>query len=107
MPSGSTAMCSGGTVSVTGSVFTGSITGECSGYCAGFLDWAGSATDDCVYDGAMNVGNSSNNFIRTSSYADNSYYLNSDGIERIKGKQGWAITTGEQNCMPPMPCGVP
>lgn len=87
--------CVGGTVTVTGSVFTGSITGANANYCAGFLGWQGDAVDDCVYDGTMNDGNNSNNFIRTSSYADNSYYLNTDGVERIKGKQGWAVTTGD------------
>ena len=93
--SGFVAMCSSGTVSVTGSAFTGSITAPNAGYCAGFLGWQGSTVDDSVYAGTMNTGSASNDFIRTSDYAANCYSLNLNGIQRVKGLQAVAVTEDE------------
>ena len=93
--SGFVAMCSGSTVSVTGSTFTGSITAANASYCAGFLGWQGSAADDCVYAGTMNTGSASNDFIRTNDHAYNCYSLNLIGIDRVKGKKAVAVTAGK------------
>ena len=89
---GFVAMCnSSNPVSVFGSAFTGSIIDPHAGYCAGFLGWAGNKTDYCVYDGTMNAGSNSNDFIRTNNYSNNCYYTNADGIVRIKGSKALPV----------------
>ena len=80
-------------VSVTGSLFTGSISGARANYCAGFLGYNGWKVDDCVYAGDLATdGGNSNTFIRTKSYANNCYYLNLNGIERVKGSQALKVS---------------
>ena len=84
-----------GNMSITGSLFTGHINGSGPRYCAGFVGKGGGTVDDSVYDGGIDSGGSENNtFLRQRDYAENCYYLNAAGIQRIKGKQGFSVAAG-------------
>ncbi len=93
--SGFAAMCNGGTVSVKGSAFTGTIDAQDADFCAGFLGWQGDTAEDCVYDGQMNAASYSNDFIRTNDSAQNCYSMNLIDIDRVKGRQAVAVTPDE------------
>lgn len=85
---------SGGTVSVKGCAFTGSITGQKARYCAAFLGYAPASCTvaDSLYDGTISAGANASNFIRTHNNTTNSYYTNLDGIDRVRGKQARSVT---------------
>lgn len=84
-----------GNVSITGSVFTGSIVGASASYCAGFAGAGAGMAEDCVYAGLISGNDNNNTFLRQTSNADNSYYTNLDGIQRVKGKKAVAVTAEE------------
>ena len=82
-------------VSIDGSVFTGRIDGNSASYCAGLAGRGGGFADNSIYNGTI-LGDSNNNtFLRMRDRAENCYYLNAEGIHRIKGQQAWAVTADE------------
>ena len=80
---------------IRGSLFTGSISGPGTRYCAGFVGKGGGTADDCVYDGTIAGTVENNTFLRQRDYAGNCYYTNTNGIQRVKGKQALAVTAVE------------
>ena len=84
-----------GSVAITGSVFTGSIVGANTSYCAGFAGAGGGTVDDCVYDGLISGIDNNNTFLRQKNRAENCYYTNLNGIDRIKGRQALSVAAGE------------
>ena len=74
-----------GSVTINGCAFTGSITGS-TRYSAGFAGEGGGTVDNSVYDGTIAEGYQTNTFLRQKERAANCYYLNADGIQRIKGR---------------------
>lgn len=84
-----------GNVAITGSAFTGSIVGARTSYCAGFAGAGGGTVDDSVYDGTISGSSNNNTFLRQKDRAENCYYTNLDGIQRVKGNQAIAVTAVE------------
>ena len=84
-----------GNVAIIGSAFTGSIVGANTSYCAGFAGSGGGTVDDCVYDGLISGISNNNTFLRQKDKAENCYYTNLNGIDRIKGRQAFSVTAGE------------
>ncbi len=84
-----------GNVSIVGSVYTGSIVGTGASYCAGFAGSGGGTVDDSVYDGLISGKANNSTFLRMRDRAENCYYTNIDGIDRIKGMQAVAVTPDE------------
>ena len=82
-----------GSVAINGCVFTGSIVGASTRYSSGFAGAGGGTVDNSVYDGTISEGYATNTFLRQKDRAENCYYMNANGIQRIKGMQGWAVTT--------------
>ena len=87
--------CGGGLVSVTGSMFTGSITGEHAANCAGFLGAGGDTVSYCVYNGTMNTKGESSDFIRDSDYSNSCFTFSTAGIDHVRGMLPFTLSAGE------------
>nr|MCR4876444.1 leucine-rich repeat domain-containing protein [Clostridiales bacterium] len=86
---------SGADVTLTGCAFTGSISGRNADHCAGFLGAGDGTVHYCVYDGTMNTGGDSTDFIRDSTYGDNCYTFNSEGIDHVMGLLPFRVSAAE------------